>query len=83
MSTGKNRKVGIRETPMIFICYAKNHARDCYRMYNPNTGYMTETRDITWLHGMYYGKPEARYKVVVYLQVALPFKLENAEARKV
>ena len=35
---------------MIFIGYAKNHAGDCYCMYNPTTGYVTETKDITWLH---------------------------------
>ena len=52
---------------MIFIGYAKNHARDCYCMYNPNTGYMTEARVIIWLHCMYYGKSEARDEVIVYL----------------
>ena len=66
---------------MIFIDYAKNHAGDHYCMYNPNPGHVTETRDITWLHHMYYGKPEARDKVVVYSQVALPFEPEDAEAR--
>ena len=45
---------------MIFIGYAKNHARNCYHMYNPNIGYVTEMRDITWLHRMYHGKQEAR-----------------------
>ena len=75
----KNRKVGIRGTPMIFIGYVKNHAGDCYHMYNPTTGYVTETRNIMWLHHMYYGKPKARDEVIVYLQVALTFKLEVAE----
>ena len=51
-------------------------------MYNPTTGYMTETRDITWLHHVYYGKPEAREEVVLYLQIELPFQPEDAEARK-
>ena len=32
---------------------------------------------------MYYSKQEDRYKVVLFLQVALPFKLEVAEARVV
>ena len=55
---------------MIYIDCAKNHAGDCYCMYNPNTGYVTEIRDITWLHGMYCGKPEATDEVTVYPQVA-------------
>ena len=63
-------KVGNRGCPLIFIGYAKNHAGDCYHMYIPTTGYMIETRDITWLRFMYCGKPEARDEVVVYLQVA-------------
>ena len=51
-------------------------------MYNANTEHVTEMRDITWLHCMHYGKPEARDEVAVYLQVALPFKPEDAEARE-
>ena len=34
----KNGKEGNRGTLMIFIGYAKNHARDCYHMYNPKQG---------------------------------------------
>ena len=80
--SGKKGKVGNRGTPMIFIGYAKNHAGDYYHVYNPNIGYVTEMRDIMWLHHMYYGKPEARDEDIVYPQVALPFKPEDAEARK-
>ena len=79
---GNNAKVGNRVIPMIFIGYAKNHAGNCYHMYIPTTGYMTEIRDIMWLHCMYYGKPEASDEVVMYPQVALPFKLEDAEAEE-
>ena len=67
---------------MIFIGYAKNHPGDCYCMYNPTTGNMRGARDITWLYFMYYGKPEARDEVVGHLQVALPLKLDDAEARE-
>ena len=67
---------------MIFISYAKTHARNCYHMYNLTTGYVTETRDIKWLHHMYHCKPEARDEVVVYLQVAYPFKFEDAEKKE-
>ena len=34
-------------------------------------------------NGTYYGKPEARNEVVVYPQVSLSFKPEDAEARNV
>ena len=49
---GKSGKVGNKGTPMVFISYAKNHAGDCYHMYNPNTGYVIKTKGITWLHHM-------------------------------
>ena len=67
---------------MIFVSYAKNHAMDCYGMYNPNTGYVTETQDIMWLHCMYYSKPEAKDEVIVYQQLALPFEPDDAEGRE-
>ena len=43
----------------------------------PHTG----TRDVMWLHCMYYGNPETSNEVVVYQQVALPLELKEAEAR--
>ena len=51
-------------------------------MYNPNTGYVTKARDITWLHHMYYDKTEARNEITVYPKVALPFEPEDAETRE-
>ena len=33
-----------------------------------------------WLHQKEYSKSEARPEVIVYLQVALPFKPEDSEA---
>ena len=46
MYMGKNGKDGNRGTPMIFVHHANNHAGDCYHIYNPNTEYVTKTRDI-------------------------------------
>ena len=65
---------------MFFIGFAKNYTRDCYPMCNTTTRYITEMRNIMWLHCMYYGKPEARDEVVVYPQVALYFEPEDVEA---
>ena len=33
---------------MIMVGYAKNHAADTYRMYNPKTRHIIETRDVKW-----------------------------------
>ena len=62
----KNRTVGKRGTPMMFIGYAKNHARNCYHMFNPNTGYITETRNII---------------CTTASQIALPFEPDDGEER--
>jgi hypothetical protein len=35
-----------KATKMVFVGYAENHARDVYRMYNPETKRIIETRDI-------------------------------------
>ncbi|KAI2511207.1 PIF1-like helicase [Fragilaria crotonensis] len=35
-----------KATKMIMVGYAENHARDVYRMYNPYSGKIVETRDI-------------------------------------
>ena len=67
---------------MIFVHYAKNDARDCYCMYNSDTGYVTEMQDIKWLHHMQYSKPEATDEIIVYPQLALLFEPNDAEARE-
>ena len=64
VSMRNNRNVENRR--INFLNYAKRHAGHCFLMYNPTNGCMIETRDITWLHCIYYGNPEARDKVVVY-----------------
>ena len=35
-----------KANPMVMIGYGENHARDVYRMYNPVTSKVVETRDI-------------------------------------
>ena len=48
----KNRhpinKLEKKSTKMVFMGYADDHAGDVYRMYNPETGRVVETRDVTW-----------------------------------
>ena len=43
-----------RGVKMIFIGYANSHDGDCFRMYNPATNGVSETRDVIWLRRMYY-----------------------------
>ena len=39
---------------MMFVGYANSHAGNCYRMYNPVTSRVCETRDIIWCGRMYF-----------------------------
>jgi len=50
-------KIEDRGVHCMMIGYAPNHAGDCYKMWNPRTGRVHETRDIIWLHRMFYQTP--------------------------
>lgn len=41
-------KLQKKSTKMVFMGYADDHAGDVYRMYNPETDRVVETRDVTW-----------------------------------
>ena len=40
----------------IFVGYALNHPEGCYRMYDPATHQVRQSRDVVWLHRMFYEK---------------------------
>ena len=50
----KVNKVDNYGTTCIFIGYANHHSGTCYCMWDPETGGVHETRDILWLHRMYW-----------------------------
>jgi hypothetical protein len=50
----KDGKVGDRETTMMFVGYTQEHTGNCYRMYNPVTSRVSETRDIIWMGPVYF-----------------------------
>ena len=43
-----------REIPMIFVGFASNHKNDCYWMFDLETSYVHNTRDVIWLACMCY-----------------------------
>eukprot|EP00980_Cylindrotheca_fusiformis_P013238 scaffold3368_cov68-Cylindrotheca_fusiformis.AAC.1 len=46
---GASKKLDSKSTKMVCMGYADDHAGDdVYRMYNPDTGTVIATRDITW-----------------------------------
>jgi hypothetical protein len=40
----------------MFVGYALNHPGDCYRMWDPETGGIRETRDVIWMKRMFFTK---------------------------
>lgn len=56
VKTGKDGKVGDRGVTCMLIGYANDHEGNVFRMFNPNTNRVTETRDVTWLGRMYYSE---------------------------
>ncbi len=50
----KDGKVGDRGVTTLFVGYADGHAGNCYRMYNPMTSQVCESRDIIWCGQMYF-----------------------------
>ena len=61
---------------MIFYWLCQKSHQHCYCVYNPNTQYVMEMRDILWLHHIYDGKKKNTDEVVVSPKVALPLMLE-------
>ena len=50
----KVNKVDNYGVTCIFVGYANHHEGCCYRMWDPNTGQVHESRDVIWLHRMYW-----------------------------
>jgi hypothetical protein len=40
----------------MFVGYALNHPGDCYRMWDPETGGIRESRDVIWMKRMFFTK---------------------------
>ena len=56
-ATDTTKKLEDKGTHCIFVGYCRDHAGDVYRMFNPQTKKLHVTRDITWLHRMYFLPP--------------------------
>ena len=52
--TKRDGKLADRGTACMFVDYAVDHAGDVYVMYDPKTKSRHFTRDVIWLHRMYY-----------------------------
>ena len=53
-------KLEARGITCMFVGYALHHAGDCYRMFNPKTKGIHQTRDVQWLKRMYYDQATSK-----------------------
>jgi hypothetical protein len=67
----KDGKVGNRGITMMFVGYLSAHTGSCYRMYNPVTLQVSETRDIFWLGRMYFTSENCK-KTKMLPAIAVP-----------
>jgi len=72
-------KIEDRGITCMFVGYAKQHSGDCYRMLNLNTMGIHETRDIIWLHRMFFPPklPSLEHSIVP----AVDFPVQQAGER--
>jgi hypothetical protein len=76
----KDRKVGDRGITMRFVGYANSHAGNCYRMYNPVTSRVCETRDIIWCGRMYFTSENCdKTKLLPVIEVPITNDVSNED----
>jgi hypothetical protein len=60
----------------VMVGYANQHSGDTYRMFNPVTRYVYETRDVQWLGRMYWNKPDESIEDGYYM-IEVADQLDN------
>ncbi len=64
IKTDTTPKLADRGVQCMFVGYALDHPGDCYRMWNPETKRVHETRDVIWLRRMFYTTPAKENDIV-------------------
>ena len=59
----KTLKLKEKGITCIFVGYAENHSKNCYRIWCKKSNKYYLTRDIVFLHRMYYEKPQRRNEI--------------------
>ncbi|MGH7955289.1 MAG: reverse transcriptase domain-containing protein [Gloeomargaritales cyanobacterium] len=78
IKTTMTPKLHDRGEQCVFVGYAKNHDGDCYRMWNPNTSRVHETRDVIWLKRMFHRKELATHEIVITSRLNSDIMTEEA-----
>jgi transposase InsO family protein len=78
----KVKKLDKKTFKGVFLGYSTDHAADTYRMYNPETNSVVDTRDVTWTawHG---SNNPLKSMEKLYQRTAMENPMENADDKKV
>lgn len=77
-NTDTTPKVKDRGIPCMFVGHALQHPDDTYRMWNPETGGVHQTRDVIWMKRMFYEKKNRTNEIttqrddIVFKEPAIP-----------
>jgi hypothetical protein len=66
---GEDGKIGDRGVTGMFVGYTSNHEGDCYRMWNPNTKKIFETRDVCFSRGCSLEHLQSQYVTNIVLMM--------------
>jgi hypothetical protein len=68
-----NKKLADKGVTCMFVGFDENHAGDCYKMWNEDNNTYYLTRDVVFLHRMYYEKPSRILEITVEpMTVSIP-----------
>jgi hypothetical protein len=59
-------KIADRGTQCVMVGCPADHTSDCYRMWNPITNRIHETRDVIWLKRMCFTKPALEHDILIH-----------------
>ena len=76
LKTATTPKVLNKGVVCMFVEYPDHHGSNCWIMFNPVTRATHTTRDVVWLHRMYYPDPQNLY------EVSIPFPDEEEDDDK-
>jgi hypothetical protein len=58
-------KIADRGTQCMMVGYSTDHAGDCYQMWDPVAGGDHDTRDVTWMHRMFFERQVGLGRIVI------------------
>ena len=67
----------------MFVCYAKDHAQDCYVMFNPQTLNTMYSRDVLWLNRMNFPDQKRPGAPIILIGPPPPLALQSVDKRSV